>query len=83
MTSTLDRPAPAPALTPAAAALLDVGNVAAMLDVSKQHVRRLADAGKLPRPIRLGSLVRWRRTDLDAWLAAGCPSCRQDRGART
>jgi excisionase family DNA binding protein len=81
MTTALGSPATAPALTPAAA-LLDVGAVAELLNCSPQHVRRLADAGRMPRPLRIGSLCRWRRTDLDAWLAAGCPSCR-DRGART
>jgi excisionase family DNA binding protein len=81
MTTVLDSPAPAPAVTPAAA-LLDVRAVAALLDCSAQHVRRLADAGRMPRALRVGSLLRWRRVDLDAWLVAGCPNCRQDRGAR-
>ncbi len=75
-TSTARKPdADAPAVEPAAA-MLDVRAVAALLDCSTPHVRRLADAGKMPRPLRIGSLLRWRRTDLDAWLAAGCPSCR-------
>ena len=82
MTTAFDSPAAAPAVTPAAA-LLDVQAVAALLDVSKQHVRRLCDAGKMPRPVRLGSLVRWRRADVESWIAAGCPNCRQDRGARS
>ena len=80
MTATLDPPAAAPALAPAA--LLDVQAVAALLNCSPQHCRRLSDAGRMPRPLSIGSLCRWRRTDLDAWLAAGCPSCRGDRGAR-
>ena len=73
MTSTLEKPIAAPA----PAALLDVAAVAELLNCSPQHVRRLADAGRMPRPLRIGSLCRWRRTDLDAWLAAGCPSCRE------
>jgi len=82
MTTTLDKPA----VTPERAALLDVGAVAALLDCSPQHVRRLADAQKMPRPLKLGALLRWRRatgdpmTGLQDWLAAGCPSCRKDRG---
>lgn len=75
--TTTDKPAAAPALPPAA--LLDVQAVAAMLNCSPQHARRLADAGRMPRPLRLGTLCRWRRADLDSWLAAGCPSCRSDR----
>ena len=57
--------------------LLDVRDVAALLGrCSIRHVHRLADAGKMPQPIKLGSLVRWRRAELDAWIAAGCPSQR-------
>jgi excisionase family DNA binding protein len=50
--------------------LLDVRAVGRLLNCSARHVIRLADAGKLPRPISLGRLVRWRRADLDAFLAA-------------
>jgi excisionase family DNA binding protein len=60
----------------ALAALLDVRAVAAWLDCSPRHVYRLADAGRMPAPVRLGALVRWRRQDLDAWLAGGCRPCR-------
>jgi excisionase family DNA binding protein len=62
---------------PVEAALLDVRAVAALLDCSPRHVYRLADAGRMPAPVRVGALVRWRRADLDAWLAAGCPSTRR------
>ena len=65
----------------AVAKLLDVRDVAALLDrCSVRHVHRLADAGKMPRPVKLGALVRWRRADLEAWIAAGCPS--QHTGGR-
>jgi excisionase family DNA binding protein len=55
-----------------AAVLLDVRAVAALLRCSPRHVYRLADAGHMPPPLRLGALVRWRRQDLDTWLADGC-----------
>jgi excisionase family DNA binding protein len=58
-------------------ALLDVRAVAALLDCSSRHVYRLSDAGRMPAPIRLGALVRWRRSDLDDWLSASCPSTRR------
>src|SRR5262249_26216410 len=60
-----------------AAALLDVRAVAALLDCSPRHVYRLSDSGRLPAPVRLGALVRWRRADLDRWLADGCRPVRQ------
>lgn len=59
------------------AALLDVRAVARFLDCSPRHVFRLADAGRMPAPVRIGALVRWRRSDLDAWLADGCRPVRQ------
>jgi excisionase family DNA binding protein len=58
-------------------ALLDVKSVASLLNCSERHVYRLCDAGRLPAPVRLGALVRWRRSELLDWLAAGCPTCRR------
>ena len=60
-------------------ALLDVRHVAALLGCSPRHVYRMSDAGAMPRPVRLSTLVRWRKADVDAWLAAGCPSCRRTK----
>jgi excisionase family DNA binding protein len=60
--------------------LIDVRDVAALLDCSVRHVRRLADAGRMPRPLTLGSLVRWRRAELSAWIDRGCPSMRSGAG---
>ena len=51
--------------------LLDVRAVGRLLGCSPRHVIRLADSGRLPRPIPLGRLQRWRRADLDAFLADG------------
>ncbi len=58
-------------------ALLDVGEVAALLRCSKRHVFRMSDASRMPRPVRLGQLVRWSRKRIEQWIEAGCPSCRQ------
>ncbi|MFH1417677.1 MAG: helix-turn-helix domain-containing protein [Planctomycetota bacterium] len=69
------------------AELLSVGAVAKLLDCSARHIYRMSDAGKMPRPVKLGQLVRWKRrggpTDsIEGWLDAGCPSVRSARGAR-
>ena len=70
------------ALSPAAptAQLLDVEAVAAMLGCSPRHVYRLSDAGAMPRPVKLGALVRWSKAAVEDWVAAGCPSCRKGAG---
>ena len=65
-----------------AAELLDVKDVALLLGgCSTRHVYRLADAGLMPRPVRLGHLVRWRRAELKSWIDAGCPG-QQHAGRR-
>ena len=58
-------------------ALLDVRSVTAMLGCSSRHIYRLSDAGRMPPPVRIGALVRWRRSDIDAWLGEGCKPVRQ------
>jgi excisionase family DNA binding protein len=60
-------------------ALVDADDVAKTLNCSRRTVRRLADSGRMPAPIRLGRLLRWDRRALLEWIAAGCPSCRSGR----
>lgn len=62
------------------AELLDVIAIAILLSCSKRHVIRLADSGRMPRPVKLGSLVRWRRAELMAWLQGGCQPVRATKG---
>jgi excisionase family DNA binding protein len=62
---------------PATPVLFSVGDVACLLNCSKQHIRRLADAGRMPRPVKLGGLVRWNRAEIENWIAAGCPDHRR------
>ena len=61
-----------PATTAPAAQLLDVRAVAQLLNCSPRHVYRMADAGKMPPPVRIGVLVRWSRKSIDDWIAGGC-----------
>ena len=62
--------------------LMTVNDVSRTLRCSARQVYRLADAGKLPRPVKLGALVRWSRAVIMAWIAAGCPAVRAAGGAR-
>lgn len=57
----------------------DVKAVAGILACSQRHVYRLADSSRMPRPIKLGSLVRWDLDEIDAWIAAGCPPTRKGK----
>lgn len=56
--------------------LIDVHAVAALLGCSPRHVWRMADIGKMPRPLAIGALRRWDRARIEAWVHEGCPSCR-------
>lgn len=58
--------------TPALTA--NAGQVAKMLGVSVRQVWRLHTTGRLPRPVRLGNCVRWRRAEIEAFVATGCPT---------
>jgi len=56
---------------------LNAVELARMLDVSLRHVWRQSSAGKLPKPLRIGSkCVRWTRSEIEGWLAAGAPDRR-------
>ncbi|MCE9629458.1 MAG: helix-turn-helix domain-containing protein [Planctomycetia bacterium] len=59
--------------------LIDVNEFASKLACSTKHVRRMADNGRCPPPIRLGGLRRWNRKAVDDWIAAGCPVVRHVR----
>ena len=61
---------------PSDAALLDVQAVAHLLACSPRHVYRLADAGRMPASLKVGSLVRWSRQAIAAWIAGGCKPVR-------
>lgn len=34
-------------------------------------------SGKLPKPVRIGRSVRWRREELRDWIQEGCPRRRE------
>ena len=50
--------------------LLTVREVAQLLGCSPRHVYRMTDAGKFPRPIKFGTLVRWPRSTVESWVGA-------------
>lgn len=53
--------------------LIDVSQVAEKLRCSARTVRRLADAGRMPKPVKVGGLTRWRVDVVDEWIGKGCP----------
>lgn len=52
--------------------LVRLEELARLLNVSSRTAKRLAAIPVVP-VIRLGRSVRFRRVDIDKWIAAGCP----------
>lgn len=57
-------------------ALLSRRAAARYLGLSPAKLDRLSAAGLCPRPLRIGRSVMYRRAELAAWTAAGCPDRR-------
>jgi excisionase family DNA binding protein len=57
-----------------------VNAVAEKFSCSARTVYRLSDSGRMPAPLRLGSLVRWDLEEIDNWIANGCPTRRKGAG---
>lgn len=57
-------------------AMMSVDDVAIEIGCCDRSVRRWADSGRMPRPIKLGSLIRWQRSVIEQWIADGCPHVR-------
>ena len=52
---------------------LTAREVGQLLGCSERHIRRMRSAGKLPRPVKIGGAVRYKRNDIEKWLELGCP----------
>lgn len=68
-----------PKATPSADAtplplLIDIKCLAVLLNRSVASLERDQAAGRLPAPVRIGSSKKWRRADIEVWVAAGCPA---------
>lgn len=61
--------------------LVNARQAGQLVGVSLRTWRSWNSAGHVPLPVRIGRMVFWRRDDLVAWLAAGCPR-RRDPGKR-
>jgi predicted DNA-binding transcriptional regulator AlpA len=53
--------------------LIDIKSLAKMLGRSERALWRDQSAGRLPRPVALGGMTKWRVAEIREWVAAGCP----------
>ena len=55
------------------ALLLKAQEVGEVLGVNKSTVWSWESSGRIPRPVRIGGCTRWRRSEIEQWVAAGTP----------
>jgi predicted DNA-binding transcriptional regulator AlpA len=58
-------------------ATFNVREAAEVIGCSERHVKRMRDAWLMPQPISIGggNVVRFRASQIYAWLEQGCPAC--------
>ena len=55
--------------------LLTVKDVKTLTKLGESTIWRYVDEEKIPRPVRIGKAVRWRTSEIAAWIDNGCPRC--------
>lgn len=63
----------APATTDNVGLLIDIDQLSALLRRSVASLERDQTARRLPAQVYVGGSRRWRRAEIVAWVAAGCP----------
>jgi excisionase family DNA binding protein len=53
--------------------LITARQLADKLQISTRTLWRMLSAKRLPAPIRLGGIVRWRSDEIEEWISSGCP----------
>lgn len=53
--------------------LVGMQELAKLLGCAPRTIYRLTDGGRMPRPRKLGGLVRWSLAEIRKWVEDGCP----------
>ena len=53
--------------------LITAKTLAKMLATSVRSVWRYKSTGRLPKSVKVGCSIRWRRADIQLWIEMGCP----------
>ncbi|MBN8600628.1 MAG: helix-turn-helix domain-containing protein [Planctomycetes bacterium] len=62
--------------------LINASQFARLLGISERSLYRLKNTNQLPPNITLGRSVRWRLSEIRAWIESGCaPNESSDKGA--
>ena len=67
------------------AELLTTREACLLLSIGRSTLCRDSASGRIPRPVRIGRKLRWRRRELQDWIQAGAPALtvwKWNRGGR-
>jgi len=53
--------------------LLTAQALGTLLDINRSTVWAWHSSGRIPLPVKIGGVTRWRRNEIEAWLEAGAP----------
>ena len=53
--------------------LLKIREVAKLCNLGRSTIRKHEAMGLFPKHIKINGALRWRRQDVEDWIAAGCP----------
>ena len=59
-----------PATTDAKKMTMTAAQVCSELQIHRATLHRYRQSGNFPKPMSIGRAIRWRRVDIEAWLAA-------------
>lgn len=62
--------------------LLNSADLMAMLNIGKSAFYQMKSEGRLPKPVKIGTIQRWRLADIERWLNAGCPTAEKFEALR-
>ena len=54
--------------------MMTADEIATCLGISSRTVWRLKAKGDLPKSVKIGRAVRWRKSDILEWIEQGCPA---------
>ena len=57
---------------------MNAGELANTLGVSERTIWRMLSCGKIIEPVRIGGSTKWHRTQVENWIAKGCPTPTND-----
>lgn len=70
---TMEETSPETVIPPSDSILLNIAQVCRYLGgISEAKVRELVSMGRMPAPVKLDRIARWRRADLEEWTVTLC-----------